>query len=73
MAFPAVAAVLIGGASARKLLFGTQCFGTVLFQTLLTIALPVTRSVIEGHFRGCQDNHFKRHDPYALTRKEGDG
>lgn len=48
MAFPAVAAILIGGASTRKATIFHVIVGTLLFQTLLSIALPVTRSVIEG-------------------------
>lgn len=48
MAFPAVAAILIGGASLQKATIGHVILGTFLFQTLLTTALPVTSRVIEG-------------------------
>lgn len=48
MAFPAVAAVLIGGASLRRATVSNVIVGTLLFQTLLTVALPVTSRVIEG-------------------------
>lgn len=41
MAFPAVAAVLIGGATATKAKISNVIIGTFLFQGLLTIALPV--------------------------------
>jgi len=48
MAFPAVAAALIGGASLKKATVGHIIIGTILFQTLLTIALPVTQTVLQG-------------------------
>jgi simple sugar transport system permease protein len=48
MAFPAVAAVLIGGASLKKATIGHVVIGTILFHTLLTIALPVTQTVLQG-------------------------
>jgi simple sugar transport system permease protein len=48
MAFPAVAAILIGGASLSKVTIGHVIIGTVLFHTLLTIALPVTGTLLEG-------------------------
>ena len=40
--------VLIGGASLRKATIGHALIGTVLFHTLLTIALPVTQTVLQG-------------------------
>ncbi|PIE97540.1 MAG: ABC transporter [Treponema sp.] len=50
MAFPAVAAVLIGGADARKANISHAILGTILFQGMLTIALPVAQSFItEGN------------------------
>ncbi len=74
MAFPAVAAVLIGGATARKADVLNAVLGTVLFQTLLTIALPVTRSVIEGDISEVAKTIISNGMIlYALTRKEGDG
>jgi simple sugar transport system permease protein len=48
MAFPAVAAILIGGASLQRATIFNVIIGTVLFQTLLTTALPVTSRVIQG-------------------------
>jgi simple sugar transport system permease protein len=48
MAFPAIACILIGGASVGRATIGHVVFGTVLFQTILTIALPVTSSVVQG-------------------------
>lgn len=47
-AFPAVAAVLIGGATLQKATIGHVVIGTILFQTLLTTALPVTQTVLSG-------------------------
>lgn len=47
MAFPAVAAVLIGGASASKAKVSHVLVGTFLFQGLLTIALPVANSIVK--------------------------
>lgn len=48
MAFPAIAAILIGGASLQKATIGHVVIGTVLFFTLLTIALPVTQTALAG-------------------------
>ena len=48
MAFPAVACLLIGGASVTRATIMHVVIGTVLFQTILTIALPVTSQVIQG-------------------------
>lgn len=48
MAFPAVAAALIGGATLKRATVGHIIIGTILFQTLLTIALPVTQTVLQG-------------------------
>lgn len=48
MAFPAVACILIGGASVVRANIKNVIIGTFLFQTILTIALPVTSKVIEG-------------------------
>jgi simple sugar transport system permease protein len=74
MSFPAVAAVLIGGASARKATVWNAVLGTALFQTLLTIALPVTRSMIQGDISEVAKTIISNSMIlYALTRKEGDG
>lgn len=48
MAFPAVAAVLIGGASLKRATVMNVIVGVILFQTLLTISLPVTSQIIQG-------------------------
>lgn len=48
MTFPAVASILIGGASIRKASIRNVVVGTVVFQTLLTIALPVMSQVTRG-------------------------
>jgi simple sugar transport system permease protein len=48
MAFPAIACILIGGASINRATIPHVIFGTFLFQTILTIALPVTSSVVRG-------------------------
>ncbi|MTI49095.1 ABC transporter permease subunit [Sporosalibacterium faouarense] len=50
VAFPAVAAILIGGASAQKAHVSHVILGVFLFQGLLTIALPVASSIMsEGN------------------------
>lgn len=48
MAFPAVAAILIGGATAKKANIFFVILGTILFQGLLTISLPVASSFFDG-------------------------
>ena len=48
MAFPAVAAILIGGATAKKANISFVIIGTILFQGLLTISLPVASSFFSG-------------------------
>lgn len=48
MAFPAVASVLIGGASTRQATVLHAVVGVFLFQTLLTVSLPVTQTLIQG-------------------------
>lgn len=47
-AFPAIAAILIGGASLRKATVANVIIGAFLFQTLLTVALPVTQAMLES-------------------------
>lgn len=50
MAFPAVAAVLIGGASAKKAKISHVILGVFLFQGMLAVALPVANGLIpEGN------------------------
>jgi len=48
MAFPAVACLLIGGASVQRATLTHVIVGTLLFQSILTVALPVTSQVIQG-------------------------
>lgn len=49
MAFPAVAAILIGGASINKATITHVFIGTFLFQSLLVVAMPVTNLIIQGN------------------------
>jgi simple sugar transport system permease protein len=48
MAFPAVAAILIGGATASRAKVSHVIIGVVFFQGLLTTALPVANEVFAG-------------------------
>ena len=48
MAFPAIACILIGGATVSRATIGNVLLGTILFQSILTTALPVTSQVVEG-------------------------
>jgi len=48
MAFPAIACILIGGATVTRATVGHVLVGTFLFQSILTTALPVTSQVIQG-------------------------
>ena len=50
MAFPAVACLLIGGASVDRATLVHVMIGTLLFQSILTVALPVTSQVVQGDF-----------------------
>lgn len=72
MAFPAVAAVLIGGASTTDASVAQALIGVVLFQTLLTVAMPVTNQLIQGNIseiaRMIVSNGMIL---YALTRTTG--
>ncbi len=74
MAFPAVAAILIGGATPRAAGISNAIVGTFLFQTLLAITVPVTQSVIGGDIseiiRLIVSNGMVL---YALTRGHGGG
>ncbi len=50
MAFPAVAGILIGGASAKKATITHVIIGTFLFQGLLTVSMPVANNLVpEGN------------------------
>lgn len=46
MAFPAVAAILIGGATAKRAKVSHVLIGVLLFQGLLTVALPVANELV---------------------------
>ncbi|WZL74229.1 ABC transporter [Clostridiaceae bacterium 35-E11] len=46
MAFPAIAAILIGGATPKKANVFNVILGTVLFQSILTIAMPVANKMV---------------------------
>ncbi len=74
MAFPAVAAVLIGGATLHKASITNAIIGTILFQTVLTISLPVTSQYVQGDVsevaRLIISNGMI---VYALTRGTGKG
>lgn len=48
MAFPAVAAVLIGGATASRAKVSHVIIGVIIFQGLFTTALPVANQMFEG-------------------------
>ncbi len=72
MAFPVVACLLIGGATVSRATMLHVVIGTLLFQSILTVALPVTSQVIQGDFtetaRLIIQNGMIL---YALTRREG--
>lgn len=46
MAFPAIAAVLIGGASNRKVSISNVVIGVILYQCMITFAPPVANAVL---------------------------
>lgn len=48
MAFPAMAAILIGGATPKKATVFNVVLGTVFFQSVLTLATPVANAVINA-------------------------
>lgn len=71
MAFPAVAAILLGGASIRKASLTNVIIGTLLFQGVVTMTPSVINSLIESDMsevlRIIVSNGMIL---YALTRKE---
>jgi len=71
MAFPAVAAILLGGASIRKAGLANVIIGTLLFQGVVTMTPSVINSLIESDMsevlRIIVSNGMIL---YALTRKE---
>ncbi|MBS6952481.1 MAG: ABC transporter permease [Enterocloster asparagiformis] len=73
MAFPAIAAVLIGGATPSRISIFNVVLGTIMFQSMLTIATPVANSLIpEGNLsevvRTIVSNGIIL---YALSRMQG--
>jgi simple sugar transport system permease protein len=48
MAFPTVACILIGGASVTRATLTHVVIGAFLFQSILTVALPVTSQLVQG-------------------------
>lgn len=73
MAFPAIAAVLIGGATPSRISISNVVLGTLMFQSLLTIAVPVANAFIpEGNMsevvRTIVSNGIIL---YALSRMQG--
>lgn len=48
MAFPVIACLLIGGASVNQASIFHVVFGAIVFQTILTVALPVASEFISG-------------------------
>ncbi|SET08824.1 simple sugar transport system permease protein [Natronincola peptidivorans] len=71
-AFPAVAAILIGGASIKKVAISHVIIGTFLFQALLVVSLPVINILADGSMseviRAIVQNGIIL---YALTRETG--
>lgn len=48
MAYPAIASILIGGATTRKATILNVILGAVLYQSLLTIALPIASEILSN-------------------------
>ncbi|MEN2983599.1 MAG: ABC transporter permease [Dictyoglomaceae bacterium] len=78
MAFPAIACILIGGATLRKANIMNVVVGTFLFQSLLTITLPVITQVVAISGEAGDITEVLRviisngMILYALTRRGGD-
>lgn len=79
MAFPTVAALLIGGASVRQATIGHVIVGTLLFQSVLTTALPLVNALVSGMESGSELGNIPEIARliisngiilYALTRKD---
>ena len=72
MAFPAIAAILIGGASVNRVTVWHVIIGTFLFQGILTMTPTVINAVIKTDMsetiRIIVSNGMIL---YALTRKDG--
>ena len=73
MAFPAVAAVLIGGATASKISVFNAVLGTALFQSILALASPVAGAILpEGNLAEvCRIIISNGIILYALSRSKG--
>ncbi|MHC1760798.1 MAG: ABC transporter permease [Negativicutes bacterium] len=48
MAFPAIASILVGGATPRTAKISHVIIGTVLYHTILTLAMPVANKTVGG-------------------------
>lgn len=46
MAYPAISAILIGGATTKRATIGNVVVGAILYQSILTIALPVASEML---------------------------
>lgn len=73
MAYPAIAAILIGGATTQRANIRNVLLGVVLYQSLLTIALPITSEVLQNSslseiLRTIVSNGIIL---YALTKMDG--
>ncbi|SHK24506.1 simple sugar transport system permease protein [Anaerobranca californiensis DSM 14826] len=72
MAFPVVAAILIGGATLKRATIAQCIVGTFLFQSLLVIALPIANELITGNLSEVTRIIIMNGIIlYALTRKSG--
>ena len=80
MAFPTVAALLIGGATVQRATVGQVIVGTFLFQSVLTTSLPVVNEIVAKQGTGAELGNIPEIARliisngiilYALTRKEG--
>lgn len=81
MAFPTVAALLIGGASVRHATIAHVIIGTFLFQSVLTSSLPVVNEIVSKSGQGTEFGNIPEIARliisngiilYALTRREGE-
>ncbi len=79
MAFPTVAALLIGGATVRRASIGHVLIGTLLFQSVLTSALPLVNQLVSNSGQASEFQSIPEIARliisngiilYALTRKE---
>lgn len=80
MAFPTVAALLIGGATIRHATIAHVIIGTFLFQSVLTTSLPVVNDLVARSGQGSAYGNIPEIARliisngiilYALTRREG--